>query len=109
AHAIKVGGTVWHGSLTTISDSQGYGAYTVRLLNGTPNGVTYRVDPLSAETRFVKGAFFAQDQWTFRHLTLNYGLRIDTIDTGYPAQHEPATRYFAARDFDAGSVLRWRD
>jgi hypothetical protein len=109
SHAIKVGGTLWHGGITSIGDSQGYGAYFLRLLNGVPNAVVYRVDQLSVETRFLKGALYAQDQWTARRLTVNYGLRIDTIDSGYPAQHEPATAYFPARDFTAGSVLRWRD
>ena len=109
AHAIKVGGNLWHGGLTTIGDSQGMGPYVLRLLNGGSNGVTYRVDPNSVETRFLKGDVFAQDQWTINRLTVNYGLRLDTQDSGYPAQHEPATAYFAARDFAAGTVMKWRD
>ncbi len=112
SHAVKIGGNLWHGGVNTIGNSQGLSGgvgYFLRLLNGVPNGVTYRVDPLAVENRFVKGDVFAQDQWTFRRLTVNYGVRIDTIDTGYPAQHELATAYFPARDFAAGSVVRWRD
>jgi hypothetical protein len=108
-HTVKVGGNLWHGGITTASDSQGYGPVILRLLNGVPNGVVYRVDPQSAEERFLKGAVFAQAQSTFRRLTANYGLRIDTQDSGYPAQHLPPTAYFAARDFEAGKVIEWRD
>src|SRR5712692_1809528 len=109
SHAVKVGGKLWHGGITNIGDSQGYGPYSLRLLNGKPNGVTYRVDPLSVETRFLKGDVFAQDQWTFRRMTTNYGVRIDTENAGYPAQHELATAYFTARDYAAGTAVRWRD
>jgi hypothetical protein len=62
-HAIKVGGTLFHGGQTTVNDRQGFGQYIVRLLNGAPNGVTYFVDLNSVETRFLKGALYAQDQW----------------------------------------------
>ena len=59
-HAIKVGGNLWHGGLTTVADAQGYGPIILRLLSGAPNGVVYRVEPQSAEERFLKGALFAQ-------------------------------------------------
>jgi hypothetical protein len=95
--------------LTTIGDSQGFGPYTIRLLNAVPVSVVYRVDPNVVETRFLKGGVFAQDQWTVNRLTVNYGVRIDTQDSGYPAQHLPPTAYFSARDFPAGKVIEWRD
>src|SRR5207237_2812512 len=75
AHAIKVGGNLWHGGITYAFDTQGLSGgvpYTVRLLTGSPNAVVYRVDPNSAESRFVKGTVFGQDQWTDRRLTVNY-------------------------------------
>jgi hypothetical protein len=109
SHAIKIGGNLWYGGIRNEGDSQGFGPYTLRLLNGAPSGVTYRVDPLSVETRFLKGDIFAQDQWTINRLTINYGVRIDTLDSGYPAQHERATAYFPERDFESGTVMRWRD
>ena len=37
SHAIKVGGNLWHGGLTNLLDDQGFGPYTVRLLNGVPS------------------------------------------------------------------------
>jgi hypothetical protein len=112
SHAIKVGGNLWHGGVTNIGGTQGLSGgvgYFLRLLNGAPNGVVYRVDPLSVETRFLKGDVFAQDQWTVGRLTVNYGVRIDTQDSGYPAQREPATAYHPARDFAAGKAVQWRD
>src|SRR5205814_1328003 len=49
------------------------------------------------------------DQWTGHQLTINYRIRIETQDSGYPAQHELATAYFPARDYAAGTVMKWRD
>jgi hypothetical protein len=109
AHAIKIGGNLWHGGITNIGDSQGLGPYTLRLLNGRSSAVTYRVDPNTVETRFLKGSLFAQDQWTITRLTVNYGARIDTQDSGYPEQHLPPTAYFGPRDFASGEVIEWRD
>jgi hypothetical protein len=109
AHAIKVGGNLWHGTYTRNGDSGEFGPYYVRLLNGRANGVVYRVTPSFATNSFLKGDIFAQDQWTIRRLTINAGVRIDTVDTGYPEQHLEATAYFPARDFEAGDVLRMRD
>ena len=44
--------------------------------------------------------FFAQDQWTVKRLTLNYGLRYDMFKGLIPAQHVDATpRWVPARDY----------
>jgi hypothetical protein len=109
AHAIKVGGNLWRGRYDRTGDSRGFGPYYLRLLNGTPSGVVYRVDPNRVTNSFLKGDIFAQDQWTIRRLTVNYGVRIDTVDTWYPEQHLVPTAYFPARDFPEGDVLRMRD
>ena len=109
AHALKVGATVWPGQLQNNADSQGQGPYSVTLLNGVPRSVAYRMDPLTVESHHLKLGAFAQDQWSLRRLTVNAGLRFDSLNTSYPAQHEVPTAYLPARDFAAGDVLSWRD
>jgi hypothetical protein len=67
------------------------------------------VDPNSYDDRFLNAAVYGEDQWTVRGLTLNYGLRLDTHDSGYPAESEPATAYFGTRSFPGATVIQWRD
>ena len=42
---------------------------------------------------------FAQDSWTFKHLTLNPGVRIELFDSYYTHQTAAAGRFIGARDF----------
>ena len=44
---------------------------------------------------------FAQDTWTRKRLTLNYGGRFDHFNAEVPAQSSPAGPWIAARDFAA--------
>ena len=74
-----------------------------------PDQVRFMVHPASSESRFVKGSFFAQDQWTADRLTVNIGARVDTQDSGYPDQNLPASAYFGPRSFSQAKVIQWRD
>ena len=42
-------------------------------------------------------------------MTVNAGLRLDTIDTWYPDLQIAATNLLPAREFGGADVLRWRD
>lgn len=44
---------------------------------------------------------FAQDQWTIRNLTLNLGVRYDSLNSYNPAQTRPGGFYLPAVDFEA--------
>ena len=53
---------------------------------------------------------FAQDQWTIRRLTLNLGVRFDSLNSYNPAQTRPAGQYLPAIDFPAVyNVPNWKD
>ena len=53
---------------------------------------------------------FAQDAWTMKRLTLNYGLRFDHFNASIPAESSPASTWIAARDFAAvPNVPNWND
>ncbi len=108
-HSFKTGATLWPAWAQFADQSFGHGPYTLQLLNAVPRAVVYRMDPIVSKNRQMKAAAFAQDQWTIQQLTMNLGLRLDVLHTGYPAQHLDATAYLPARDFPAGDVHSWWD
>jgi hypothetical protein len=73
-----------------------WGAYVTRIMpnnmtwtysNGVPQSVTEWDTPYTVREN-VKAdlSLYGQDQWTVKHLTLNYGLRFDYFRTEVPAQ-----------------------
>jgi hypothetical protein len=53
---------------------------------------------------------YAQDTWTMKRLTLNYGARFDHFNAEVPAQSAPASTWIAARDFPRiPNVPNWND
>ncbi len=109
SHAFKAGTQVWRGDVSFFGESFGLGPYYLNLLNGVPRSVVYRVDPLLVNGESLNVGVYVQEQWTAKRLTLNMGLRFDSIHTGYPDQFEQATAYLPARQFAAGDLLTWND
>jgi hypothetical protein len=54
------------------------------LLNGRPDSVTLYVEPLRGARRITRNAFYVNDQWTSKDVTLNLGLRFDTSEGWTP-------------------------
>jgi len=53
---------------------------------------------------------YAQDTWTMKRLTLNYGARFDYFNAEVPAESAPASTWIAARNFPAiPNVPNWSD
>ncbi|MBI3492739.1 MAG: TonB-dependent receptor [Acidobacteria bacterium] len=53
---------------------------------------------------------YAQDTWTMKKLTLNYGARFDHFNAEVPAESAPASTWIAARDFPAiPNLPNWND
>jgi hypothetical protein len=60
---------------------------TLQLLNGVPRQVTVWSTPFTFYENMNRNwAAFAQDQWTFKRMTLNAGLRFDYLEDSVPAQ-----------------------
>jgi len=77
----------------------------------TPVSITEYATPYNNHER-VKAdmGIYAQDQWTVRRLTLNYGVRFDYFNAYIPAQHIPATRFVPDRTFaPVYDVPNWKD
>jgi hypothetical protein len=108
AHAAKVGFTAVFGS-TNVLYYDPFENVLYRVLNGTPNRVTYYGLPTRAKDYLRPNlGIYAQDQWTFKRATINTGLRFDYLRTGYPDHDIPATQYVPVRRvFEGEDVIRW--
>jgi hypothetical protein len=73
--------------------SQTYQNFTqvvqVRTLNGVPNQLMQTIS-VGPDTKYVRNLiptnFYAQDQWTLRRLTVQGGVRYDSLISSYPDQ-----------------------
>jgi hypothetical protein len=125
SHAFKVGFSTqeaWHHAWyddspqfgTTAGIGSGLTAYT--FLNG-PNGtvvpasLTEFAEPISFSERLKMNlGIYAQDQWTLKRLTLNYGIRYDYFNAFVPAQDLTAGPFVPARHYDqVNCVPCWKD
>jgi hypothetical protein len=91
SHAVKVG------LLTLQSHADGYSdnylgvAYTFR--NQLPVSLTEFATPSASLVRIRNLGLYAQDQWTVKRLTLNYGVRFDHYWAFTPAFTRPAGKF----------------
>ena len=77
---------------------------------GVPVSVTQFVSPFYTENRVRETAFFAQDQWKVRRLTINAGLRFEIMTQYVPALSLPAGTLSDARSFGAVDCIPcWKD
>jgi hypothetical protein len=121
SHNIKVGlQRTWGPFLHTVDSNadlyQNYQSGTTRS-GGTgvpfsrPNTVTVRNTPVSSGERLnYDVGIYAQDAWTLRRLTLNYGIRWERAKAQVLEGYSPAGRFVPERRFDAIENLPdWTD
>jgi hypothetical protein len=109
SHALKVGFQTQSGRTTT-SFAPLYNV-EYQFLNSVPVGLVEMVAPHYQEQREnIDLGIYAQDQWTFRRLTLNGGIRYDHLNASVPAQSSAATIFTPAFSF-AGvpNTPNWND
>jgi hypothetical protein len=93
SHAFKTGVYALHGvqNYPNLFVNQDL-SYQVR--NGVPVSLTQWASPGAVlSTLGYNIGVFAQDQWTIDNVTLNYGVRYDTVDGSYPDQTRPGGRF----------------
>ena len=80
-----------------------------RYNNGLPNQVTVWNTPLEAPGRVqYDSAFFLQDSWTFRRLTINPGVRIEWFAAGMDETSAAAGRFSPAKFYPAQyDLIKW--
>ncbi len=84
---------------------------TSYVFNGTvPTTVNYFASPLGDKGRQLSVGIFVQDQWTVDRLTLNLGMRFDSVNGRIPPIELPAGKWVPARSFAAvQNVPNWKD
>lgn len=109
-HNVKVGLFMSRGSDNTYVD-RGSIPFSYTFRNGSPTSLTEYVSPTYVtESMKPELALYAQDQWQINRLTLNYGLRYESIHVSVPAQTRPATQLASAATFSAvDCVPCWHD
>ena len=73
---------------------------TQRYLNGVPDSVVVYNTPLFARRNMNADlAFYGQDSWTLKRLTVNYGMRVEHINTSIEETYSAVGRFVPARIF----------
>ena len=110
SHAFKVGVTTLSGTHPGRTEGQDPPVvYTFR--NQLPVGLTQYALPADSRVRLnMQLGAFAQDQWTINRLTLNAGVRFDSLNAGSPAQTRPAGPFLPELHFDeVKNAPDWND
>jgi hypothetical protein len=102
AHSLKFGyqGNLWKDDREMHTNTQNL-AYT--FFAGKPvfpfGNITEYANPYIVNASARQDSLFAQDQWTVRRLTVQGALRWDHPWSWFPAQTEPASRFFPGATF----------
>jgi carboxypeptidase family protein len=120
SHAAKFGFNINRGRRIDTMELGQQMRYRVTTRGGQPNRIVQYASPWVVESWMNADlGLFAQDQWTFRHLTLNLGVRYDYFNGSVPAQDEatlldrfalPDPVFVPVRTFDpVYDVPNWHD
>ncbi|HET9831538.1 MAG TPA: TonB-dependent receptor, partial [Vicinamibacterales bacterium] len=109
SHSAKIGFTLMHQWRFTTQEPNN--SISLTLQNGAPFSITEYATPIQFhETVNYNMGLFAQDQWTIRRLTLNYGVRLDFLKAAVDPQDIAAGPFTSARHFDGiDNVPNWKD
>jgi hypothetical protein len=109
SHAFKFGMADMWGTRQYTYDTNQAQAWTFS--KGIPTTITEYARPL-IDLEHLKAALglYAQDRWTIKRLTLNYGVRFDYHNAYVPAQTLAAIPFVGARQYDPiYNVPNWKD
>ena len=113
SHAFKTGFSWAHGLVVQngkINELPGFGPVNFTLLNGVPNRITVYVSPKYSRSDFRNMAFYAQDQWSLKKLTLSLGVREDMFNGWSPDQATPVGVFVPAFSVSRiNNTPRWRN
>ena len=108
AHEVKAGGSFFRAESYNPSQPFGYAAYTYR--DGVPVQASLSLPRTQTDTLNADIGLWVQDRWRLDRLTLNYGLRLDMIRTGWPEQVLPPNPFTPQFRFEArDTFLNWKD
>jgi len=109
SHAFRVGMQIEEGRRERVDQYNGDMVFTVN--RGVPTEIRQWVSPYhTVEIMKADLGLYVQDQWTFKRLTLNPGLRFNDFNAYVPAQSLEAGPWVPARQYDAvRNVPNWKD
>ena len=109
SHALKVGMSMLNGTRHFAVDHTNAVRYDV--FRGVPVGLTQSASPNENWINVRPNiGLFAQDQWTVKKLTLNLGVRFDSIRVQSPGHTVPAGPWVSERTFPAVTdIPNWKD
>ncbi len=108
SHNVKVGFQTNWGPYENTRDTNA--DLQQRYTNGVPSLVLVYNTPLRYEDRLIRDVgLYAQDSWSLRRLTVNYGIRWEYLSAEVADQVSPAGRFVGARQFDAIPMPVWKD
>jgi hypothetical protein len=109
-HAVKVGVLMDEG-VRDVVVTPGAHLLGYQFLNGVPVLVEQQAVPYGTrDIQKMDLGLYAQDRWSVKRLSLNYGLRFEYYNGYVPEQHFPAGLWVPARDFAAvKDVPNWKD
>jgi hypothetical protein len=102
-HSMKFGyqGNYWgdNREMHVNSQSLGYVGISLPGVPFSPISLNEYINPYIVDASARQDSLFAQDQWTFKRLSLQGALRWDHPWSWFPAQVEPASRFFPGASF----------
>jgi hypothetical protein len=109
SHAIKSGVLITSGLNRTPIFTNG--DMTFQFLNGAPRSLTQWATPIVRDNFLnAEVGIFAQDQWTVRRLTINYGARFNYLNAKAMAKNVPAGTFVPARSYpEIKNLPNWHD
>jgi hypothetical protein len=109
SHSIKAGFTLMHAWRYNTQEPNN--SVTLQVRGTQPFSLTQYATPIQYhETLKYNMGIFAQDQWRINRFTVNYGVRLDFLNSRVDAQTIAAGPFTPARNFDAvENVPNWKD
>lgn len=108
-HAVKFGGEFQYG-YTNFGDNRRNQGVTYGLRNGIPNQLSVTVTPYTEQENFHQFSFFGQDQYTWKRVTVNAGLRFDYVNQSIPVQESGPGPYNPLVSWpEVKDLVSWKD
>ena len=116
SHAIKVGMTDgWGENSRTFAPNANIDTLIKINVAGLGNEIPFQVVVYNSPATSIQNVnsdfgSYAQDTWTMKRLTLNYGVRFEHFNASVPAESSPASTWIGARNFpEIPNVPNWND
>jgi hypothetical protein len=108
SHNVKVGVQYQNGGEWVSVNPNGGLAFTLR--GGSPSSITQYANPIIYQNNMhANVGTFAQDQWTYKRMTLTGGIRHDYFTLDAAPESLPVGLFVPAREFAKTSLVQWKD